>query len=96
LEYTFVFTDELKSEGIASKLVNRVQNLRKDSGLEVTDKILLTVKCASEIQAAIAQNEEYVCNEVLATEISFGSFDGEALVVDLVQEGDAKIGLVKS
>ena len=58
-------TDELKSEVIASKLVNLVQNLRKDSGLEVTDKIRLTVECASEIQA-------------------------------LVQEGDAKIGLVKS
>ncbi len=89
-------TDELKSEGIARELVNRVQNLRKDSGLEVTDKIRLTVECASEIQAAIAQNEEYVCNEVLATEISFGSFDGEALIVDLVEEGDAKIGLVKN
>ena len=89
-------SEELKSEGIARELVNRVQNLRKDSGLEVTDKIRLTVECASEIQAAIAQNEEYVCNEVLATEISFGSFDGEALVVDLVEEGDAKIGLVKS
>ena len=87
---------ELKSEGIARELVNRVQNLRKDSGLEVTDKIRLTVECASEIQAAIAQNEEYVCNEVLATEISFGSFDGEALIVDLVEEGDAKIGLMKS
>ena len=89
-------SEELKSEGIARELVNRVQNLRKDSGLEVTDKIRLTVECASEIQAAIAQNEEYVCNEVLPTEISFGSFDGEALLVDLVQEGDAKIGLVKS
>ena len=86
MEYTFVFTDELKSEGIARELVNRVQNLRKDSGLEVRDKIRLKVECASEIQAAISQSEEYVCNEVLATEISFGSFDGEALVVDLVQE----------
>lgn len=89
-------SEELKSEGIARELVNRVQNLRKDSGLEVTDKIRLTIECANEIQVAIAQNEEYVCNEVLATEISFGSFDGEALVVDLVEEGDAKIGLVKS
>jgi isoleucyl-tRNA synthetase len=89
-------SEELKSEGIARELVNRVQNLRKDSGLEVTDKIRLTIECASEIQVAIAQNEEYVCNEVLATEISFGSFDGEALVVDLVEEGDAKIGLVKN
>jgi isoleucyl-tRNA synthetase len=89
-------TEELKAEGIARELVNRVQNLRKDSGLEVTDKIRLTVECANEIQTAIAQNEEYVCNEVLATEISFGSFDGEALIVDLVEEGDAKIGLIRS
>ena len=49
MEYTFIYTDELKSEGIARELVNRVQNLRKDSGLEVTDKIRLTVECESEI-----------------------------------------------
>jgi isoleucyl-tRNA synthetase len=89
-------SEELKAEGIARELVNRVQNLRKDSGLEVTDKIRLTVDCASEIQSAIAQNEGYVCNEVLATEIAFGSLGNEALLVDLVEEGDAKIGLVRS
>ena len=89
-------TEELKAEGIARELVNRVQNLRKDSGLEVTDKIRLTVECATEIQSAIAQNEGYVCNEVLATEITFGSLGDDALLVDLVEEGDAKIGLVRS
>jgi len=89
-------TEELKAEGIARELVNRVQNLRKDSGLEVTDKIRLTVECAAEIQSAIAQNEGYVCNEVLATEINFGSLGDDALSVDLVEEGDAKIGLVRS
>jgi isoleucyl-tRNA synthetase len=89
-------TEELKAEGIARELVNRVQNLRKDSGLEVTDKIRLTVECATEIQSAIAQNEGYVCNEVLATEITFGPLGDDALSVDLVEEGDAKIGLVRS
>jgi len=89
-------TEELKAEGIARELVNRVQNLRKDSGLEVTDKIRLTVECATEIQSAIAQNEGYVCNEVLATEITFGSLGDDALSVDLVEEGDAKIGLIRS
>jgi isoleucyl-tRNA synthetase len=89
-------TEELKAEGIARELVNRVQNLRKDSGLEVTDKIRLTVECAAEIQSAIAQNEGYVCNEVLATEITFGPLGDDALSVDLVEEGDAKIGLVRS
>jgi isoleucyl-tRNA synthetase len=88
-------TDDLKREGIARELVNRVQNLRKDSGLEVTDKIRLTVECSAEIQQAIAQNQDYVSNEVLASEISFGSLGENAVVIDLVEEGDSKIELVK-
>ncbi len=88
-------TDELRREGIARELINRVQNLRKDSGLEVTDKIRLSVDCSAEIQSAIAQNQEYVCNEVLATTISFGALSGSALTIDLVEEGDSKIALEK-
>lgn len=89
-------TEELRREGIARELINRVQNLRKDSGLEVTDKITLSIECSAEIQAAIAQNEEYVCNEVLATAITFGSLSDAALVIDLVEEGDSKIALAKA
>ncbi|NVK64561.1 MAG: isoleucine--tRNA ligase [Flavobacteriales bacterium] len=89
-------TDELKSEGIARELVNRVQNLRKDSGLEVTDRILLKVDTNELIQNAIEANKEYVCNEVLANDVQFESLDGDALVTDLVEAEDAKIGLVKA
>jgi len=89
-------TEELKSEGIARELVNRVQNLRKDSGLEVTDRILLKVDTNELIQNAIEANKEYVCNEVLANEIQFESLDGDALVTDLVEAEDAKIGLEKA
>jgi len=89
-------TEELRSEGIARELINRVQNLRKDSGLEVTDRIQLMLDSSAEIQAAIAQNQDYVCNEVLANAITFGSLGDDALVIDLVEEGDAKIGLVKA
>lgn len=89
-------TEELRREGIARELINRVQNLRKDSGLEVTDKITLSIECSAEIQAAIAQNEEYVCNEVLANAITFGSLSDTALVIDLVEEGDSKIALAKA
>ncbi len=88
-------SEDLKNEGIARELINRVQNLRKDSGLEVTDRIRLTIDTCSEIQQAIAQNQDYVSNEVLASEISFGSLGDNALVIDLVEEGDSKIGLVK-
>jgi isoleucyl-tRNA synthetase len=88
-------SEELKKEGIARELINRVQNLRKDSGLDVTDKIRLMIECSSEIQQAIAQNQDYVSNEVLASEISFGSLGDNAIVIDLVEDGDSKIELVK-
>jgi isoleucyl-tRNA synthetase len=89
-------SEDLKREGIARELINRVQNLRKDSGLEVTDKIRLTVECSAEVQQAIAQNQEYVSNEVLASEITFGSLGENAFVIDLVEEGDSKIELEKN
>lgn len=88
-------SDELKSEGIARELINRVQNLRKDSGLEVTDKILLTLDTNEVIQDAILSNKQYVCNEVLATDVQFGAVGSDALVTDLVEAEDAKIDLVK-
>ena len=89
-------TDELKSEGIARELVNRVQNLRKDSGLEVTDRILLKVDTNEMIQQAISSNKEYVCNEVLANDVVFEPLGNDALVTDLVDTDDSKIGLVKN
>lgn len=86
-------TDELKSEGIARELINRVQNLRKDSGLEVTDRIVLKVDTTNEIQQAIQSNMQYVCNEVLANKVEFSALGEEALVTALAEENDAKIGL---
>jgi isoleucyl-tRNA synthetase len=88
-------TDELRNEGIARELVNRIQNLRKDSGLEITDRISLTIECSDELKQAILANEEYVRNEVLATEIVFGN-DAEAVSIDLIEEGDTKLALRKA
>lgn len=88
-------TDELKAEGIARELVNRVQNLRKDSGLEVTDRILLEIDSNEFIQSAILTNKEYVCSEVLANDIVFTTLNGNALLTDLAEENDTKIGLSK-
>lgn len=87
-------TDELRSEGIARELVNRVQNLRKDSGLEVTDRIRLRISCSAELAAAISANKAYICSEVLANDLLFEE-QAEAHVIDLVHEGDAKISLSK-
>jgi isoleucyl-tRNA synthetase len=88
-------TDDLKAEGIARELINRVQNLRKDSGLEVTDRILLKVETNDLIRRAISQNKEYVCNEVLANDILFDAVSSSALITDLETEADTKIDLVK-
>ncbi|MEZ4720926.1 MAG: class I tRNA ligase family protein [Flavobacteriales bacterium] len=62
-------TDELRSEGIARELVNRIQNLRKDSGLEVTDKIDLYVENQPEIELAVNINKNYICAETLASQL---------------------------
>ncbi len=88
-------SEELKAEGIARELVNRVQNLRKDSGLEVTDKIRLKVETNEVIQQAIQSNSTYICNEVLANDVVFESLGDDALVTDLVESEDAKIALEK-
>jgi len=62
-------TDELKSEGMAREFVNRIQNLRKESGLEVTDKIHLKIVQHSEINNAINNNKNYICSETLAGQL---------------------------
>lgn len=62
-------TEELRAEGLARELVNRIQNLRKEEGLEVTDRICLQIQFTPEIEEAIAQNKDYICNETLTDTI---------------------------
>ncbi|UKN00705.1 isoleucine--tRNA ligase [Paracrocinitomix mangrovi] len=88
-------SDELKSEGIARELVNRIQNYRKDSGLEVMDRIKLTFDANDVVKSAIENNADYIKSEVLALDIQFGSLnDNDGVLADL-EEGDTRIGLVK-
>jgi isoleucyl-tRNA synthetase len=62
---------ELKQEGIARELVNRIQNLRKDSGFEVTDKIKVHLQKNSELEAAVQANEFYIKSETLTETLVF-------------------------
>jgi isoleucyl-tRNA synthetase len=87
-------SESLKAEGIARELVNRVQNLRKDSGLDVTDRIALKIDTSEAIQVAISENQVYVCAEVLADSISFESLTS-GLITDLEAPEDARIELIK-
>ncbi len=89
-------TDDLKQEGIARELVNRIQNFRKESGLEVTDKIKLTIETSAAIAKAVTVNQQYICDEVLAVGIELGNSGNDAMRVDIENEGDTKIKLVKN
>jgi isoleucyl-tRNA synthetase len=62
---------ELKQEGIARELVNRIQNLRKDSGFEVTDKIKVYLQNNATLEAAVKVNEEYIKSETLTEALVF-------------------------
>ena len=64
-------TEDLRKEGVARELVNRIQNARKDSGLEVTDKIKLTVLNFENLQQSIIDNKEYIMSETLTKEMVF-------------------------
>ncbi len=64
-------SDELKKEGIARELVNRIQNMRKDSGFEVTDTIEVTLQKDGIVEDAVNQNITYIKNETLTASLEF-------------------------
>ena len=62
-------TNELKQEGIARELINRIQNMRKSNGFEVTDRINVRIKCSPVIWEAANNNLAYICAEILADSV---------------------------
>ena len=77
-------TPALIEEGIARELINRIQNLRKSSGLEITDRIAVQLENRKEIAAAVNNCNEYIASQVLATSLEL--VDG--LISDTVLEMD--------
>jgi isoleucyl-tRNA synthetase len=64
-------SDELREEGLAREFINRIQNLRKDRGFEVTDKVKIQVEKNDSLTAAIKNNFTYICDETLAVQLDF-------------------------
>ena len=64
-------TDDLRREGIARELINRIQNLRKESGFEVTDRIRVVIAKSAEIEDALAAYGRYLCEQTLTESLSF-------------------------
>ena len=75
-------TDELKREGMARELINRIQNLRKETGFEITDRIIVTVQPNEEAVAAIDSFGEFIKNQVLANNILVAENDGTEVEFD--------------
>jgi isoleucyl-tRNA synthetase len=69
-------TDELMQEGLAREIVNRVQNLRKTGGFEVTDRIELLIEKNEKTDAAVEKFGDYICTETLATITKVDALDG--------------------
>lgn len=81
-------TEELKQEGLARELINRIQNLRKDSGFEVTDKINIEIVKLSVIEGAINAFGEYIAQQTLADSINMvDAVDSEAALEVEIEEG---------
>ncbi len=91
-------TDQLREEGIAREFINRIQNLRKESGLEVTDKIILKIQQHEAINNAILNNKDYICSETLATDIKLLPEwqQNDGITVDLDNKIKTHISLEKA
>jgi isoleucyl-tRNA synthetase len=68
-------SEDLRLEGLAREIINRIQNLRKDKGFEVTDKISVRILDNDYIKEAINKNLNYICAEILATGMLFVAGD---------------------
>jgi isoleucyl-tRNA synthetase len=77
-------TTELEQEGTSRQFINRVQNLRKEKGFEVTDRINVRVRCTSIIWEALNNNLSYICAEILAESIALDNelSEGELVEID--------------
>jgi len=78
-------SDNLKEEGLARELVNRIQNIRKDKGFDVIDTISVIVEKNKDLKNAIANNLAYICGETLAKSFeTVESLGSDKVTVDLV------------
>ena len=75
-------TEELRKEGLARELVNRIQNLRKSNGYDITDKISVTILSTNEMDEAIKDYNTYIANQVLAVSVEITDVISDATELD--------------
>jgi isoleucyl-tRNA synthetase len=75
-------TDELRNEGMARELINRIQNMRKDGGLEITDRINVIISDSESIRNAVDGFADYIKTQVLADSLVIADNDGQEIDLD--------------
>ena len=89
-------TDELRAEGVARELINRIQNIRKDSGFEVTDKIRVEIEQKELVADAVACYADYIGSQTLAVEVkSSAEPQGEVVVATDIDEEPLRIAVTR-
>jgi isoleucyl-tRNA synthetase len=89
-------TERLWQEGIARELVNRIQNIRKERGFEVTDKINLGIQKNDQVEAAISQFNTYICSETLAESLILSDSElPDADALELTDEITVNVSVTK-
>ena len=90
-------TPELQREGVARELVNRIQNIRKDSGFEVTDKICVEIEAIDAVREAVAEFADYIGQQTLAVSVKTAEVPQGSFVVDTdVNEEPLKVAVTKA
>jgi isoleucyl-tRNA synthetase len=90
-------SEKLKEEGLAREFINRIQNLRKENGFEVTDKIEILVEKNDALTTAIKNNLTYICDETLATLLDCDQVKiSNSVEIELIDKIIAKISIVKN
>jgi len=75
-------TEELKNEGMARELINRIQNIRKESGFEITDRINVVLAPNAEVEKAVSSFADYIKTQVLADDITLQPNEGQEVEFD--------------
>ena len=89
-------TDDLRREGVARELINRIQNIRKDSGFEVTDRIRVEIEAKEAVVGAVAAYADYIGQQTLARDVRTAALpDGEFVVESEIDEEPLKIAVTK-
>ena len=89
-------TDDLRREGVARELINRIQNIRKDSGFEVTDRIRVEIEAKEAVVGAVAAYADYIGQQTLARDVRTAALpEGEFVVESEIDEEPLKSAVTK-